>query len=147
MRANRHRDTGPELWLRRELHGRGFRFKVDSLVISGLRRRVDIVFTRVRLAVFVDGCYWHGCPQHGTRARANSEYWLAKIRENQIRDLDTDKRLTAAGWTVLRIWEHEDIPSAADRVETAYDILSSSPRSGSRRYNTPESSVDPRGVI
>src|SRR6188472_4126360 len=123
MRANRHRDTGPELWLRRELHGRGFRFKVDSLVISGLRRRADIVFTRVRLAVFVDGCFWHGCPEHGTSPRANSEWWAWKIERNRTRDADTDGLLAAAGWHVVRVWEHEDAAVAADRVASSWDQL------------------------
>src|ERR1022692_3611993 len=102
MKANRGRDTGPELRLRRELHRRGMRYRIHVAVLPGLRRRVDVVFGRARLAVFVDGCFWHGCPDHGTMARANRDSWEAKLAENHQRDQDTDARLRACGWTPLR---------------------------------------------
>lgn len=85
---------------------------------------MDIVFPRLRLAVFVDGCFWHGCPEHATQPRANARWWRAKIAENMDRDRDTNDRLERDGWTVLRIWEHEDTQLAADRVEKAHRRLS-----------------------
>ena len=117
MQATGRRDTGPELALRRELHRRGLRYRVEVRLPELPRRRMDIVFTRARLVVLVDGCFWHGCPQHATSARANAEYWAAKLQANLIRDRDTDQQLTAAGWTVLRVWEHEEPVDAANRVE------------------------------
>jgi DNA mismatch endonuclease, patch repair protein len=118
MQATRGRDTAPELALRRELHRRGLRYRVDTSVIPGLRRRADIVFVRKRVAVFVDGCFWHGCPEHGTQSRSNAAFWRDKITTNVARDSDTDARLRRAGWTVVRVWEHENAQIAADRVET-----------------------------
>jgi DNA mismatch endonuclease (patch repair protein) len=119
MRANRRRDTKPELALRRELHARGRRFRVDYPPIKGLRRRADIVFPRALVAVYVDGCYWHSCPLHGTTAKTNAAFWAQKLATNQERDRDTDRRLTEAGWTVVRVWEHERAEEAADRVEAS----------------------------
>jgi DNA mismatch endonuclease (patch repair protein) len=119
MQATRGRDTAPELALRRELHRRGLRYRVDMPVVPGLRRRADIVFTRARVAVFVDGCYWHGCPQHATFAKSNAEFWAAKIAANQARDADTGRRLRQAGWTVVRVWEHDTAEAAADQVQAA----------------------------
>ncbi|MCR6488399.1 very short patch repair endonuclease [Amycolatopsis sp. OK19-0408] len=117
--ANRRRDTGPELALRSELHRRGMRFRVDYAALSSnRRRRADIVFTKAKIAVFVDGCFWHGCPAHQTRPAANSDYWRTKIETNQARDADTDQQLRNAGWTVLRFWEHEVATAAADVVES-----------------------------
>lgn len=111
------RDTAPEIALRRELHRRGFRFRVDRPVLSDRRRRVDIVFGPTKVAVFVDGCFWHGCPVHATQPRANSAYWQDKIATNQHRDRDTDRQLEASGWAVIRVWEHEDPVDAAGRIE------------------------------
>lgn len=116
MQATGRRDTAPELAIRRELHRRGLRYRVEVKLAELPRRRMDIVFTRARLVVLVDGCFWHGCPEHGTSAKANAGYWTAKIAANQARDQDTDERLAAAGWTVLRLWEHEKPAAAADRV-------------------------------
>jgi DNA mismatch endonuclease (patch repair protein) len=118
MQATRRRDTGPEMALRRELHRRGLRYRVDAPVLPGLRRRADLVFTRARVAVFVDGCFWHGCPQHCTSAKSNAAFWAAKITANQARDADTTRRLREAGWTVVRIWEHEAAPAAAGHVQS-----------------------------
>jgi DNA mismatch endonuclease (patch repair protein) len=92
MQATRGRDTAPELALRRELHRRGLRYRVDMPVIPGLRRRADVVFPRARVAVFVDGCFWHGCPQHATFAKSNAAFWAAKIAANKARDTDTGCR-------------------------------------------------------
>ena len=111
------RDTGAELALRRALHARGFRFRVDRSVLDDRRRRVDIVFGPARVAVFIDGCFWHGCPEHATHPRSNGEFWRAKVEANQARDRDTDRRLQDAGWLLVRVWEHEDPEVAADRIE------------------------------
>ncbi|TQM36032.1 T/G mismatch-specific endonuclease [Pseudonocardia cypriaca] len=117
MRANRRRDTTPELLLRRALHARGWRYRVDAAVLPGLRRRADIVFARQRVAVFVDGCFWHACPVHGTESKANKRFWADKLAANRRRDEDTDRRLIGAGWTVVRVWEHEDVPTAVEKLE------------------------------
>lgn len=119
MRANRARDTKPERLLRSMLHRRGFRFRVDRAVLQGDRRRADIVFPTERVAVFVHGCFWHGCPEHGTWPKANAEFWRTKIEENRRRDADTERRLQDAGWTVLQIWEHVPVEVAADLVGAA----------------------------
>jgi DNA mismatch endonuclease (patch repair protein) len=111
------RDTKPEIELRRILHARGLRFRVDRAVLPDRRRRADVVFGPAKVAVFVDGCFWHGCPQHATWPKANEEYWREKIETNRLRDRDTDDRLRALGWEVVRIWEHEDPGVAADRLE------------------------------
>jgi DNA mismatch endonuclease, patch repair protein len=115
MTSQRRRDTKGELELRSLLHRRGLRFRVHAL-LPGLRRRSDIVFTRARVAVFVDGCFWHGCPEHGSWPKQNADWWREKIEANQRRDRDTDARLKAAGWTVIRVWEHDDPTRAADRI-------------------------------
>ncbi|MFD6100872.1 very short patch repair endonuclease, partial [Nocardiopsis flavescens] len=119
MRANRGRDTGPELAVRRLVHAAGLRYRVSARPLPDLRRTADLVFTRRRIAVFIDGCFWHGCPEHHTRARTNADYWAEKVRANRERDADTDRRLARAGWTVLRIWEHERADAAAQRIVAA----------------------------
>lgn len=111
------RDTQPELAIRSELHRRGFRFRVDRAPVPGLRSRADIVFGSARIAVYVDGCFWHSCPEHGTRPQANAEWWARKLDRNRERDRETDRVLREHGWQVVRIWEHEDPVAAADRVE------------------------------
>lgn len=116
MRANRRRDTGPEIALRRELYRRGLRYRVDVRPLARLRRTADIVFTADRIAVFVDGCFWHGCPSHHRPAIKNSEFWLQKIAANQDRDRDTSTKLREAGWTVIRVWEHENPEETAKRI-------------------------------
>ncbi|MFK5688907.1 very short patch repair endonuclease [Ornithinimicrobium sp. LYQ92] len=121
MSSLSRRDTVPELLLRRALHARGLRFRVVYPVPGNRRRSIDIAFTRVRLAVFVDGCFWHGCPDHGMRPRANSEWWKAKFAANESRDRDTDGLLRRAGWEVLRIWEHEPVETAICKVVEALD--------------------------
>ncbi|KXF56196.1 very short patch repair endonuclease [Rhodococcus sp. SC4] len=121
MRAQRRRDTAPELALRRELHRRGVRYYVDRAPVKGVRRRADLVFPRRKVAVYVDGCFWHSCPQHATFPKNNAQWWAEKLAGNVTRDRDTDARLTDAGWTVVRIWEHENPVVAADRVQEALD--------------------------
>lgn len=110
------RDTLPERAIRSELHRRGFRFRVDRAPLPGVRSRADIVFGPARVAVYVDGCFWHSCPEHGTRPRANAEWWQRKLDRNQERDRETDRVFRENGWTVVRIWEHEDPAAAASRV-------------------------------
>ncbi|WP_345789698.1 very short patch repair endonuclease [Nocardia panacis] len=116
MRANRGRDTSPELQLRALLFAHGLRYRVSARPISELRRTADIVFPRARVAVFVDGCYWHGCPAHYRPSTKNSDFWATKIASNRLRDEDTNRALSEAGWTVVRCWEHEDPEIAAERV-------------------------------
>ncbi|WP_449407124.1 very short patch repair endonuclease [Microbacterium maritypicum] len=117
MRSNRSRDTGPELAVRRELHRRGLRYRVDMRPIPGVRSRADIVFTRRRVAVYIDGCFWHQCPVHGTLPATNQDYWLPKLARNRERDIAVNTALRAAGWTVLRFWEHQAPHEVADVVE------------------------------
>lgn len=120
MQANKGRDTKPEIALRSELHRRGLRFRKDlRFELGGVRLRPDIVFTRTKVAVFVDGCFWHSCPDHRTSPKANAEFWSAKLTQNQLRDQRQDQALREAGWTVVRIWEHVPVPEAADLIETA----------------------------
>jgi DNA mismatch endonuclease (patch repair protein) len=117
MTGQARRDTRPELALRRALWARGLRYRVDIAPIKGLRRRADILFTRARVAVLVDGCFWHRCPEHSTTPRANGDWWSAKLSANVERDRDTDRRLKTEGWHVERVWEHEPMQRAADRIE------------------------------
>lgn len=117
MSRQRVRDTQPEVALRRELHARGLRFFVNRRLLSDVRREVDIVFPRNKIAVLCDGCYWHSCPTHATSPRRNAEFWQAKLKRNVERDRDTDARLADAGWRVIRVWEHEDVVAAADAIE------------------------------
>jgi DNA mismatch endonuclease, patch repair protein len=124
MRGNRRRDTSPELALRRELHARGLRYRIDVPIrVEGLRPiRPDVVFRRHSLLIFVDGCFWHGCEQHRAAPRANATYWDAKVAVNRDRDKRQTAALAAAGWTVLRFWEHDDPVAAAD---TIVDVIAS----------------------
>lgn len=120
MQLQKTRDTGPELAVRKLLHARGLRYRVDRAPLSGLRRRADIVFGPAKVAVFIDGCFWHGCPEHGNRRTAVNEwYWPKKIQRNSDRDADTDRVLLAHGWHVVRAWEHEEPEDVATRVADA----------------------------
>ena len=121
MSRQRNKDTGPETAVRRELHSRGLRFRTDVKLEDDLRTRADIAWRGLHVAVFVDGCFWHGCPQHATWPKANAAWWKAKIETNQRRDRATDTALEAAGWAVVRVWEHEEVEAAADRVAEALD--------------------------
>ena len=121
MRGNRGRDTAPERRLRILLHTRGLRYRVSARPLQGLRRTADIVFTKARVAVFVDGCFWHGCPEHHRPATKNSEFWQSKISDNKRRDAETNSALVDQGWTVIRCWEHEDPTSVADHIVSVLD--------------------------
>ncbi|NUT19444.1 MAG: very short patch repair endonuclease [Hamadaea sp.] len=116
MSRQRSRNTEIEVALRRELHRIGMRFRVHRRPLPELRREADIVFSKARVAVFVDGCFWHGCPRHATWPKNNDQFWQAKIERNQSRDVDTDRRLEAAGWVSIRVWEHEDPMVAAPGI-------------------------------
>lgn len=119
MKLTKRRDTVPELAIRRVLHARGFRYLVDRQVIPGLRRRADLVFSSSKVAVFVDGCFWHRCPNHGTLPKSNGKWWATKLERNRQRDAHTNRELRRLGWRVIRVWEHESPARAAARVEAA----------------------------
>jgi DNA mismatch endonuclease (patch repair protein) len=120
MRANRRTDTKPEMALRRALHGQGFRYRKDyRLDLEGARVRPDIAFTARRVAVFVDGCFWHACPEHGTKPASNTWYWGPKLTRNVERDRAADAALLAAGWRVVRVWEHVPLDAAVAAVVAA----------------------------
>lgn len=116
MRSNKGRDTRPELALRRAVHALGLRYRVAARPLPGVRRTADIVFTRAKVAVFLDGCFWHGCPEHHTVAVTNAGFWAEKARRTRERDAETDRLLAEAGWLSLRVWEHEQPHDAAERV-------------------------------
>lgn len=116
MQSNKSRDTKPEPALRRAVHALGLRYRVSMRPLSSVRRTADLVFTRARVAVFLDGCFWHGCPEHHTKSATNADYWAEKVRRNRERDAETDKILHEAGWRTIRIWEHEDPREAAARI-------------------------------
>jgi DNA mismatch endonuclease (patch repair protein) len=118
MQSNKGRDTKPELALRSALHRRGHRFRVNIRPIAGFRRTADIAFTRKKLAIFVDGCFWHGCSEHGSLPRSNREFWTTKLKTNMARDIDTCECLEAVGWTCLRLWEHHSVDHMVQQVES-----------------------------
>ncbi|HEX8870694.1 MAG TPA: DNA mismatch endonuclease Vsr [Lentzea sp.] len=123
MRRTRRTGTAPELAVRRELHRRGLRYLVDVAPPgTNRRRRVDVVLRGARIALFVDGCFWHSCPQHGQVPKANHEWWEVKLHGVVVRDRDTDVQLTSAGWLVVRVWEHEDPEEVADRVVALVNV-------------------------
>lgn len=133
MRQVRRRDTGPELRLRSELHRRGLRFRVDVPVPFLPRHRADVVFGPAKVAVFVDGCFWHGCPLHGVVPKSNSAWWAAKTERVRQRDRRTDAAFLARGWAVVRVWEHDDVVLAADRVEAVVRAARRGDRPDARR--------------
>lgn len=123
MQSNRGRDTGPEIALRSALHHLGLRFRKNLLIrtASGVKVRPDIVFTKARVAIFVDGCFWHCCPDHATTPRRNGQFWRAKLQANVNRDRRVDQALSADGWQLLRVWEHESPIVAAASVRAMLD--------------------------
>ncbi|MEV6807036.1 very short patch repair endonuclease [Streptomyces sp. NPDC051132] len=116
MSRQKSRNTEVEMALRRALHAAGLRYRVHRRPLKGVRREADVLFGPAKVAVFVDGCFWHGCPQHATWPKTNADFWRTKIEGNRRRDVDTDERLTSAGWLAVRVWEHEDPDEAAARV-------------------------------
>ena len=122
MAKVKQKDTAAEIILRRELFRNGLRYRVNFTVLQKPRRVADIAFPGLRIAVFVDGCFWHGCPLHATWPKQNAEFWRQKIEANRLRDADTSSRLVDLGWTALRFWEHESPVEAAAAVADAVNI-------------------------
>lgn len=122
MTKQRRADTVPELALRRALHSRGLRYRVGYKVPGAPRRTIDVAFPRKRLAVFVDGCFWHRCPVHAVPAKNNSSWWADKLEGNVARDLETTNLLEAQGWTVVRVWEHEEPAAVASRIAELLEV-------------------------
>jgi DNA mismatch endonuclease, patch repair protein len=121
MRATRQRNTKAELDLQAALDQIGLQYTVDRSPLPQLRCRADILFASERVAVFVDGCFWHGCPDHGTWPKQNGTWWRTKILKNRSRDADTDYHLQQVGWLALRVWEHDDASQAARRILEVLD--------------------------
>ncbi|WP_203665210.1 very short patch repair endonuclease [Streptomyces parvus] len=121
MSRQASRDTKPEVAVRKLLHAAGYRFRVNTRVPDMPRRTIDIAFTRAKVAVMIDGCFWHGCPVHATQPKANAQWWREKLDRNMARDRETTEHLAAAGWTVLRFWEHEAPAGAAEQVAAAVE--------------------------
>ncbi|WP_263359257.1 very short patch repair endonuclease [Acidicapsa ligni] len=134
MQGNKSRDTKPEVAVRSAVHALGMRYRISARPLRDLRRTADLVFRNARVAVFVDGCFWHGCPQHHAQPKTNATYWATKIRGNKTRDEDTTERLRQEGWTVLRFWSHEEPPSVATQIAevVARNIRAASPSLGGR---------------
>lgn len=131
------RDTAPEVAVRRLLHAIGLRYRVNVPVPGMPRRTIDIAFGQAKIAVFMDGCFWHGCPEHATSPKANAEWWRSKLDKNMTRDRETSLHLEAAGWTVLRFWEHERPEAVAEtiaRVRQAARAATTEPCTDSHRH-------------
>ncbi|MEU2558897.1 very short patch repair endonuclease [Streptomyces longispororuber] len=128
MQAIRSRDTTPERLIRQLVHAQGLRYRVAARPLADLRRTADLVFRPAKVAVFIDGCYWHGCPEHYVPPKTNSGYWSDKVARNMTRDRDTDQRLADAGWLVLRFWEHEPAEACATRIAAEVERRRSSLR-------------------
>lgn len=133
MRSNRRRDTKPELAVRRLLHARGLRYRVDVPLDFDRRRRADIAFPAVKLVVFIDGCFWHGCPVHYSIPATNKEFWSTKRTRNCERDKETTRRLTEEGWAVRRYWEHDDPAAVAEDILATYLALRGEAQESARR--------------
>lgn len=136
MQSNRPRDTKPELRLRSAAHRLGLRYLVGARPLPRLNRTADLLFTKAKIAVFVDGCYWHGCPQHHTVAKTNAKFWADKVDTNRRRDRETTALLEEEGWLVIRVWEHEPMEEAAAMLYNAWKQRCSAmngPESSSQR--------------
>ena len=127
MSRQRRTDTKPEMKVRVILHAAGLRYRVNAVLPGLSRRRADMLFTRARLAIFIDGCFWHSCPVHATAPRANADWWTAKLAGNVARDRATEAHLSSLGWTVLRFWEHESPYEVAERIIDAYRAAQAAP--------------------
>jgi DNA mismatch endonuclease (patch repair protein) len=131
MAKVRQKGTDAETALRKELHRRGLRYRVDYELSKKPRRVADVAFPGLKIAIFVDGCFWHGCPQHATWPKQNAEFWRLKIEANRLRDADTNSRLLDIGWTVLRFWEHESPIEASETVAQTVALAKA------KRFKTP----------
>ncbi|WP_131733480.1 very short patch repair endonuclease [Gordonia paraffinivorans] len=123
MSRQKSKNTAPEIAVRRCLHERGFRYRIDVKLEPDLRTRADLAWKGLKLAVFIDGCFWHGCPQHATRPAANREWWAKKLDTNIARDRRTDDALRSRGWVVRRFWEHQTPEEIADKIVETIDEL------------------------
>jgi len=132
MRGNRAKDTKPEVALRSELHCRGLRFRKHPAVVPGLRCAPDVVFPRARIVVECRGCFWHCCPEHAVLPKSNLDYWLPKLNRNVQRDARNEAALREAGWTLIVVWEHDDLGAAADVIEAAVRTAASGRPQGDR---------------
>ncbi|MYS34595.1 T/G mismatch-specific endonuclease [Streptomyces sp. KhCrAH-43] len=121
MSRQASRDTAPEVAVRKLLHASGYRYRLNERVPHMSRRTIDIAFTRAKVAVFLDGCFWHGCPEHATQPKSNAEWWRQKLDRNMARDAETTEHLMAEGWTVLRFWEHQAPVQVAETVAEVVD--------------------------
>ncbi|MFJ7492241.1 very short patch repair endonuclease [Streptomyces sp. NPDC097727] len=121
MSRQASKNTGVELAVRRLLHSAGLRYRVEYPVPGMPRRRIDVAFPRAKVAVLIDGCFWHGCPQHATQPKANADWWRSKLDRNMARDRETTEHLLATGWTVLRFWEHMPAEEVAATVHAVVD--------------------------
>jgi DNA mismatch endonuclease (patch repair protein) len=135
MAKVRQKGTDVELSLRREMYRLGLRYRIDYQVLEKPRRVADIAFPGRRIAIFVDGCFWHGCPRHATWPKQNAKFWREKIETNQRRDADTNERLRAVGWTVLRFWSHESAADTALIVAHLVAQVDTGPLASSARAN------------
>lgn len=133
MLGNKSKDTKPELVIRRHLHAAGLRYRVHARPIKNWNRRADIVFPKAKIAVFVNGCFWHGCLEHYTAPKTNSEYWAPKIRRNVERDTETFLRLKSEGWLVIPIWEHENLDKKSEKVAVKIRKRLSKGKGGDRK--------------
>jgi DNA mismatch endonuclease (patch repair protein) len=113
MSLQRTAGTRPEIALRKALHCRGIRYQLHRRDLPG---RPDITLVRLRMAIFVDGCFWHSCPEHAVPPKANAEWWRVKLAANVARDRRNDNHLRELGWNPVRVWEHEDVEAVANRL-------------------------------
>ncbi|AEU38019.1 very short patch repair endonuclease [Granulicella mallensis] len=132
MQGNKSRDTKPEIAVRSAVHALGMRYRVSARPLPDLRRTADLVFRNARVAVFVDGCFWHGCPVHHAPPKTNAGYWATKVQGNRRRDRDTTRRLRKENWTVLRFWAHEAPLSVATQIATVVRKKASADKSVAR---------------
>ncbi|MFD7863313.1 very short patch repair endonuclease [Streptomyces sp. NPDC059783] len=130
MSRQASRDTAPEVAVRKLLHASGYRYRLNERVPHMSRRTIDIAFTRAKVAVFLDGCFWHGCPEHATQPKSNAEWWRQKLDRNMARDAETTAHLVAEGWTVLRFWEHQTPTQVAEQVAATVDRENAERRTG-----------------
>lgn len=136
MAKVRQKGTDAEIALRRELYRRGMRYRVDYEVLRKPRRVADVAFPGLKIAIFVDGCFWHGCPEHATWPKQNAEFWRKKIETNRLRDADTNSRLLDVGWMVLRFWEHQSPTEATETVaQTVAMVKRRAPPAGADKKN------------
>lgn len=128
--------------LRKALHRLGLRYRINYQVLKKPRRIADVAFNKYKIAVFVDGCFWHGCPEHASWPKSNAEFWLQKIETNRARDADTDAKLREIGWTVIRIWEHECPEMAADAIKAVIEVKRSETKVSLDQNNNSEDDTD-----